>query len=147
MACEPEWGCTLGVFGAKDLLGPVARQIFDNVGKLAAAVVAPPRVTLGIFIGKDRAGRFKHRLRDKVFAGNHLQAFVLAEGFVVESCGHFGVGLGERQRHAVGHIGILDLFPPRFTGRLCAGSRNLGMNGGADGFSIGAVRGFAFNGR
>ena len=88
---------------AEDLLGPVARQILHHVGKLAAAVVAPPRVALGVLVGEDRAGRLQNRLGDKVFAGDHLQPLVLAEGFLVKCCGNFGVGLGERQRDAIGH--------------------------------------------
>ncbi len=91
------------MLAAEDLLGPVARQILHHVGVFAAAVVAPPRIALGVFIGKYRAGRLKHRLGDKVFAGNHLQPLVLAESFLVKSSGHDGVGLGERERHAVGH--------------------------------------------
>ena len=93
----------VGVLGAKDLLGAVAGQVLHHVGVLAAAVVAAPRVALGIFIGEDRAGRLQHCLGDEVLAGNHLQPFVLAEGFVVNGSGNFGVGLGKGKRHAVSH--------------------------------------------
>ena len=97
----------IGVLGAKDLLGPVARQVLHHVGELAAAVVAASRVALGIFVGEDRAGRLQHRFGDKVLAGNHLQPLVLAEGFVVKGSGNFGVGLGKGKRHAVSHNSIL----------------------------------------
>ena len=43
----------VGVLGAEELLGPVARQVLHHVAELAAAVVAPPRVALGVFVGKD----------------------------------------------------------------------------------------------
>ena len=83
------------VLAAKELARAVAGEVLDDVGILAAAVVAASGVALGIFVGKDRAGRLQHCLRDEVFAGNHLQPFVLAESFLVNSGSHFGVGLGE----------------------------------------------------
>ena len=91
------------MLAAENLQGPVARQVLHHVGILAAAVVAPPRVALGIFIRENGAGSLKHRLRDEILAGNHLQPLVLAESFLVKSGGYNGVGLGERERHAVGH--------------------------------------------
>ena len=91
------------VLAAEDLPRAIAGQILHDVGVLAAAVVTAPGIALGIFIGEDRAGCFQHRFRDKVFAGNHLQPLVLAEGFVVNGGGHIGIGLGEGQRHAVSH--------------------------------------------
>ena len=103
-------GLHVDVLAAEDLLGAIAGQVLDDVGVLAAAIVAAAGVALGVFIGKDRAGRLEHRLGDKVFAGNHLQPLVLAEGFVVKSSGDIGVGLGEGERHAVSHTGILRHF-------------------------------------
>jgi hypothetical protein len=38
---------------------------------------------------------------------------VLAEGFVVKSGGHFGVGLGEGERDAISHTTILAFSSPR----------------------------------
>ena len=80
--------------GAEDLLGSGARQILDHIGVLAAAVVAASRIALGILVGEHRAGCLKHCLGDEVFAGDHLQPFVLAEGFVVNGGGNFGICLG-----------------------------------------------------
>ena len=40
---------------------------------------------------------------DEVFRCDHLEAFVLAADFRVDGCGDFGVGEGERLRHAVRH--------------------------------------------
>ena len=101
----------VNVLGAEDLLGPLPRQVLHHVGELAPAVVAPPRVALGVFVGEDRAGRFQNRLGDKIFAGNHLQPFVLAEGFLGKGCGNFRVGLGKGQSHAISHDEILSPFP------------------------------------
>ncbi len=91
------------VLAAEDLPRAIAGQVLHDVGILAAAVVTASRIALGIFIGEDRAGGFQHRFRNKVFAGNHLQPLVLAEGFVVNGGGYIGIGLGEGQRHAVSH--------------------------------------------
>ena len=56
----------VGMIGAKELLGPLARQILHDVGKLAAAVIAFARISLGILIGEDRAHGLEHSLADKV---------------------------------------------------------------------------------
>ncbi len=105
------------VLAAEDLLGAVARQVLDHIGVFASAVVAAARVALGVLVGKDRAGRFKHGFGDKVFAGDHLQPLVLAEGFLVNGSGNFRVGLGEGGRHAISHARILIPFCLPETGR------------------------------
>ena len=91
------------VLAAEDLLGAVAGEVLDDVGVLAAAVVAAAGVALGVFVGEDGAGCLEDGFGDEVFAGDHLQALVLAEGFVVKGGGDVRVGLGEGERHAVGH--------------------------------------------
>jgi hypothetical protein len=100
-------GLHVGVLAAEDLFGAVAGQVLDDIGVLAAAVVAPAGVALGIFVGEDGTGSLEHGFRDEVFAGNHLQPLVLAEGFVVKGGGYVGVGLGEGESHAVSHTEIL----------------------------------------
>jgi hypothetical protein len=100
------------MLGAEELLGAVAGEVLDDVGVLAAAVVAAPRDAFSIFIGEDRAGRLEDCFRDEVLAGDHLQPLVLANGFVVDSGSHFGVGLGEGKSHAVGHRRIVAFFGP-----------------------------------
>jgi hypothetical protein len=84
----------VGIFGAKKLLGAITGEVFDHVGELAATVVAATGVAFGVLVGKDGAGRFKNGLRHEVFAGDHLQAFVLAESLMVEGCGYLRVFLG-----------------------------------------------------
>ena len=93
----------VGVLGAEDLLGAVAGEVLDHVGELAAAVVAASGIALGVFVGEDRSGGLKHGLADKVLRGDHLQPLVLAENFVFDGGGDLRIGLGERERHAVGH--------------------------------------------
>ncbi len=88
------------VLSAKNLLRTVSRQVLHNIAELAATVVAPAWIALGVLVGKDRAGRFQYCFGDKVLAGNHLQPFVLAEGFLVKSSRHIWVGLGKGEGHA-----------------------------------------------
>ena len=97
----------VGKLRAEYLFGAIARQILNNVGVLAATVVAAPRIAFRIFVGEDRTSGLEHRFGDEVFAGNHLQAFVLAEGFVVNGGGYLGVGLGQGKGHAISHTVIL----------------------------------------
>ena len=91
----------VGVLGAKELLGPLPRQILHHVGEFAAAVVAFARISLGIFVGEDRAHGFEHGFADKVLGGNQLEAFMLAANFVVDGSGH----LRDRLRRAGGTSG------------------------------------------
>ena len=95
------------VVATEDLLGAIPGEVLNDVGVLTAAIVATAGVAFGIFVGEDGTGRLENCFRDKVLAGDHLEALVLAEGFVVKSGGDVGVGLGEGERHAVSHTGIL----------------------------------------
>ncbi len=79
------------VVGAEEALGAVAGEVFDDVGELAAAVVALAGVAFGVLVGEDSAGGFEHGARDEVFACDHLEALVLAEDFVGDLRGDVGV--------------------------------------------------------
>jgi len=100
-------GLHVDVLAAEDLLGTIAGEVLNDVSVLAAAVVATAGVALGVFVGENGAGCLQHCFRNEVLTGNHLEALVLAEGFVIKSGGDVGVGLGEGERHAVSHTGIL----------------------------------------
>jgi hypothetical protein len=41
------------MLGAKELPGAIAGQVFDDIGILAAAIVALARIAFGLFVGKD----------------------------------------------------------------------------------------------
>jgi hypothetical protein len=56
----------VGMLRAEKLHGPVTRQGFYHISKLAAAIVAFARISLRILIGKDRSLRFQDRHADKV---------------------------------------------------------------------------------
>ena len=89
----------VGVLGAEQLLGAVARQVLHDVGELASAVVAFAGIAFGVLVGEDAAGGFQHRFRDEVLAGDQLQLRVLALGFVENGLVDVGVHLGERPGH------------------------------------------------
>jgi hypothetical protein len=75
----------VGMFRAKKFLDPLARQIFDHVGKLASAVIALAGIPFRILVGEHGPGSFEHSLADKVFRSDQLQPFMLAANFVVDS--------------------------------------------------------------
>ena len=100
-------GLHVCMLGAEDLFGAIAGQILDDVRELATAVVAASGIAFRVLVGEDRACGLQHGLGDEVLAGNHLQALVLAEGFVFNGGGYLGVGLGKGKRHAVSHTVIL----------------------------------------
>src|SRR5207245_131950 len=52
----------VGVLGAEQLLGAGDREVLDDVHDLAAAVVASPRVSLGVLVGQHRSDRLEDRL-------------------------------------------------------------------------------------
>ena len=95
------------VFGAEELFGAVAGQVFDDVGVLAAAVVALSGVALCVFVGENGACGFEDRAADEVFGCDHLEAFVLALYFVFNLLGDLGVGRGQRSIQIDGHSAIL----------------------------------------
>src|SRR3546814_3603095 len=69
----------------------------------AALIIALARITLGIFVGEDRALRLEHRLRDDVLAGDQLDLMALALEFVGDAREHRRIGIGETAREeAVG---------------------------------------------
>ena len=87
----------VGVLGAKELFGAVAGKVLNYIGVLAAAVIALARVAFGVLVGEDGPHGLKHGARDEVFTGNHLQAFMLAEHFILDLLGHLRIGSGERR--------------------------------------------------
>ncbi len=71
----------VGMFGAKKLPGAIDGQLFRHVDELAAAVVALPGISLGIFVGEYRTLGFENRLADEVLRGDEFQAVFLPLGF------------------------------------------------------------------
>ena len=82
----------IGKSAAEEPLGAIDRQLLGDIDKLAAAVIAPPRIALGVFIGQHRALRLEHRARDDVLAGDQLDLRLLARKFGGDCRGQFGIG-------------------------------------------------------
>ena len=95
LAGAPACGCTLAKPHPNSRLARVDRQPLGDVDELAAAVIAPPRIALGIFVGQHRALRFEHRARDDVLAGDQLDLRLLAATLAVDRRGDFRVGGGQ----------------------------------------------------
>ncbi len=93
----------VGVLGAEQRLGPLDGRRLDAIDDLAAAVVAAPRVALGVLVGGDAAGRLEHGAAGEVLRGDQLEPFVLATALVGEGGVDLGVG---RLQTAVGHAGV-----------------------------------------
>src|SRR4030095_13719372 len=91
---------------AEELLGPLDRQALDDVDELAAAVVAPAGIALGVLVGHHAAGRLQHGAADEVLGGDQLQAEVLARALVGD--GLVNLGIDGLQRTVVGHLGLLE---------------------------------------
>lgn len=88
---------------AEELSGAVAREIFDYIRELTAAVVALSGIAFGVFIGEDGADGFEDGAADEVLGGDHLKTFVLAVHFIFQLLGDLRIGgaesCGEVNRH------------------------------------------------
>src|SRR3974390_2694766 len=87
------------VLRAKKLLCSIARQILDNIGKLASAVVPLSGIPLGILIRKHRSGSFEHSFADKVLGSNQLQPLMLAPRFVINRRRNLRISFVQRTVH------------------------------------------------
>ena len=70
------------VLGIEELLGAVAGEVFDFIGKLAAAVITLAGIAFGVFVGENAAGGFEHRFRGEIFAGDQFDLAVLPTRFL-----------------------------------------------------------------
>jgi hypothetical protein len=91
----PEFGCTFAVEEPGDALD---REAFGHIDELAAAIIAPAGIALGVFVGQNRALRFEHRFRDDIFRCDQLDFMSLAAEFQLDRLGDFGIGIGETCR-------------------------------------------------
>ncbi len=123
------------VLGAEQLLGAVDRELLDDVHVLAAAVVAPPGVALGVLVRQHAALALQDRLRDEVLGGDHLQRALLAIELEADGLGDLRVDLGERAveevRRQIGHHG--DGSTPRSAAVRRFRGRRSGPRGGRGG--------------
>src|SRR5437667_4543770 len=60
-------GLHISVLGAKEFFCPLACQIFNDICKLTAPVIALSGISLGILIREHRTHSFQHSFADEVF--------------------------------------------------------------------------------
>ena len=96
----------VGEAAAEQLLGALDGERLGDVDELAAAVIAPARIALGVFVGQHRALRLEHGAGDDVFRGDELDLVALALELVVDRAGDLRIGLrqggGEERVFRVG---------------------------------------------
>jgi hypothetical protein len=63
--------------GAEQGLDPIDGELFDDVDVLAATVVPPTRVALGVLVGQDRALSLHDRDWREVLRCDHFQRLLL----------------------------------------------------------------------
>ena len=63
LACAPECGWTLAKPQPNNFLARSIASVLDRVRRLAALIIAPARIALGIFVGQHRALRLEHGAR------------------------------------------------------------------------------------
>jgi hypothetical protein len=93
----------VGVLGTEEPGQPVDGQLLDDVDVLAAAVVAPARVALGVLVRQDRALGLHDGDRREVLAGDHLQRRLLPVQLGGDGPVHRRIGVSQGPiEHAVG---------------------------------------------
>src|SRR6185503_1104712 len=83
------------VLGAEQLLRTVDRRLLDLVDDLAAAVVAPPGVALGVLVGRHRPDGLEDRGPGEVLGGDQLDLAALALELLAEQLRDLRVDLGQ----------------------------------------------------
>src|SRR5436190_1308370 len=83
------------VLRAEELLRPVDRELLDAVDELAAAVVAPARVALGVLVRRRRADCLQDRRPREVLRRDQLDLAALPLEFAAEEVGDLRVDLLE----------------------------------------------------
>ena len=78
----------IGILCAEQCLGPLDGQPLDFVHKLTSAVVPPPGVALGVFVGQAAAHGGHHRRGGDVLRGNKLNIFLLPLILPPQPCTH-----------------------------------------------------------
>ena len=85
----------VGEFRVEQRLDSIDRHLLDDIDMLAAAVVAPARVALGVLVGEHRTLCLHDGQRRMVLRRDHLQAVALALEFLADQLGDLGIEIGE----------------------------------------------------
>ena len=76
-------GCPAMAIRPEELLETVDGELFSLIDEFAAAVIAPARIALGVFVGKLRALGCHYRRRGVVLAGNEFNMVFLSAVFML----------------------------------------------------------------
>src|SRR3712207_3859554 len=93
------------MLGAEELLGAPDGQPLNLVDTLAAAVVAPAGVALGVLVGQHRADRGQHRGTGVVLRGDQLDFVDLPPLLALDRHRHLGV-VAQELAHAHGTLAL-----------------------------------------
>ena len=81
----------VGSFGAEKLFRAISSHVFQNVNMFATTVVSAARVTFSVLVRQHATGGFHDRHAGVIFAGDHFEAVLLANGFGVDQVKNFFV--------------------------------------------------------
>ena len=85
----------VGELAAEELRHAVDGELFGDVDELAAAIIAPARISLRVLVGHHRALRFQHGAGDDVLGSDQLDLVALTAKLQIDRAGDFGIGLRE----------------------------------------------------
>ena len=117
----------VGEAAVEQLLGAVDGQLLGHVDVLAAAVVAPAGIALGVFVGQHRALRLQHRARRRCSPRRSARCRPAGGASSrADGGGQLGIGFGQRggEEAAAGWW--------RATARSCAGLSRAHRSGRAN---------------
>ena len=83
------------VGAAEQPLRPVDRELLGDIHEFAAAIVAAPRIALGVLVGEHAALGFEHGGADEVLRRDQLDLALLAPDLAPDRGGDLGIELAE----------------------------------------------------
>ena len=97
-AWAPACGWTFACSAPEQRLGPVDRELLDLVDDLAAAVVPPAGIPLGVLVRRHRPDGLEDRRPGEVLRGDQLDLVALPLELLAEQRGDVGIDLGQARR-------------------------------------------------
>ena len=91
----------IDVFGAEQFFGALDGKGFDDVDEFATAVIAPPRISLGVFVRKHGSRGCEHGFVGKILRGDHFETCFLPPCLVLDRCIYLGIDFFEGLINAV----------------------------------------------
>ena len=94
----------IGVVGIEQLEGPIDCQLLDFVHYLAPAVIPPPRIALGVFVGELRSHGFENRTRYEILRGDEFEPVLLPGYLSTDQSMDTGIRLFQTREMIVGAV-------------------------------------------